>query len=143
MIRRAYQTDLSDAEWAYIEPHLPAPELPDARGSTPTYGVWPGSSWRWTPSRPTSVPTILAVALKGRFVVGFELLPQRARFCSALERMRLLRPVEDFGERSSPSRLFLSQSLSVARETPKVSTTSLRGVPRSVAANTFSLKSFE
>ncbi len=25
-MRRAYQTDLSDAEWAYIEPHLPAPE---------------------------------------------------------------------------------------------------------------------
>ncbi len=25
-MRRAYQTDLSDAEWSYIEPHLPAPE---------------------------------------------------------------------------------------------------------------------
>jgi putative transposase len=25
-MRRAYQTDLSDAEWALIEPHLPAPE---------------------------------------------------------------------------------------------------------------------
>jgi putative transposase len=24
-MRRAYQTDLSDAEWALIEPHLPAP----------------------------------------------------------------------------------------------------------------------
>src|SRR5215210_7407527 len=28
MIRRAYQTDLSDAEWAYIEPHLPVPKAP-------------------------------------------------------------------------------------------------------------------
>ena len=28
MIRRAYQTDLSDAEWALIEPHLPAPRAP-------------------------------------------------------------------------------------------------------------------
>jgi hypothetical protein len=27
-MRRAYQTDLSDAEWSYIEPHLPAPEAP-------------------------------------------------------------------------------------------------------------------
>ncbi len=26
-MRRAYQTDLSDAEWALIEPHLPAPEV--------------------------------------------------------------------------------------------------------------------
>jgi putative transposase len=26
MKRRAYQTDLSDAEWSCIEPHLPAPE---------------------------------------------------------------------------------------------------------------------
>jgi putative transposase len=26
MIRRAYQTDLSDAEWACIEPHLPVPK---------------------------------------------------------------------------------------------------------------------
>jgi len=25
-MRRAYQTDLSDAEWSYIEPHLPIPE---------------------------------------------------------------------------------------------------------------------
>src|ERR671920_500755 len=25
-MRRAYQTDLSDAEWSYIEPHLPTPE---------------------------------------------------------------------------------------------------------------------
>jgi putative transposase len=27
-MRRAYQTDLSDAEWSYIEPHLPAPNAP-------------------------------------------------------------------------------------------------------------------
>jgi hypothetical protein len=26
MMRRAYQSDLSDAEWAYLEPHLPAPK---------------------------------------------------------------------------------------------------------------------
>jgi hypothetical protein len=43
----------------------------------------------------------------------------------------------------SPSLRFLSQRLRVARETPKVSTTSLLGVPRSVAASTFSFKSFE
>ena len=27
-MRRAYQTDLSDAEWSYIEPHLPFPKAP-------------------------------------------------------------------------------------------------------------------
>jgi transposase len=27
-MRRAYQTDLSDAEWSYIEPHLPTSEAP-------------------------------------------------------------------------------------------------------------------
>src|SRR5215212_8003923 len=27
-MRTAYQTDLSDAEWALIEPHLPAPRAP-------------------------------------------------------------------------------------------------------------------
>ena len=27
-MRRAYQTDLSDAEWSYIEPHLPVPKAP-------------------------------------------------------------------------------------------------------------------
>jgi putative transposase len=27
-MRKAYQTDLSDAEWSYIEPHLPTPKAP-------------------------------------------------------------------------------------------------------------------
>src|SRR5215207_4605209 len=27
-MRRAYQTDLSDEEWSYIEPHLPTPKAP-------------------------------------------------------------------------------------------------------------------
>lgn len=27
-MRRAYQTNLSDAEWSYIEPHLPTPKAP-------------------------------------------------------------------------------------------------------------------
>jgi putative transposase len=26
-MRKAYQSDLSDAEWSYIEPHLPSPEV--------------------------------------------------------------------------------------------------------------------
>ena len=25
-MRRAYQSDLSDAEWSYLKPHLPAPK---------------------------------------------------------------------------------------------------------------------
>jgi transposase len=27
-MRKAYQTDLCDAEWSYVEPHLPAPKAP-------------------------------------------------------------------------------------------------------------------
>src|SRR5215213_7633666 len=27
-MRRAYQTDLSDAEWSYLEPHPPTPKAP-------------------------------------------------------------------------------------------------------------------
>jgi putative transposase len=27
-MRRAYQTDLSGAEWSYVEPHLPTPKAP-------------------------------------------------------------------------------------------------------------------
>jgi hypothetical protein len=39
MMRRAYQTDLSDAEWSYIEPHLPAPEAPDNDGNLFVGGI--------------------------------------------------------------------------------------------------------
>ena len=36
MIRRAYQTDLSNAEWALISSLMfPSRELPDVRGYTP------------------------------------------------------------------------------------------------------------
>jgi len=28
IMRRAYQTDLSDEEWEILEPHLPVPEAP-------------------------------------------------------------------------------------------------------------------
>lgn len=27
-MKKAYQTDLSDAEWSYVEPHLLAPKAP-------------------------------------------------------------------------------------------------------------------
>jgi hypothetical protein len=40
-------------------------------------------------------------------------------------------------------RLLFSQRLMVDRETPKRSATSLLGMPRSIAASTFSLRSFE
>jgi hypothetical protein len=64
-------------------------------------------------------------------------------FCSRVERMRRLRPVEDLGERSLPSLLILSQRLSVVREMRKVSTTSLLGIPRSTASTALILRSFE
>jgi putative transposase len=36
MMRRAYQTDLSDAEWIFLEPYLPAPK---ATGRPKTHSV--------------------------------------------------------------------------------------------------------
>src|SRR5829696_5477586 len=58
----------------------------------------------------------------------------KAFLCSRVARIRRLRPVENLGERSLPSRLILSQRFSVVREMEKVSTTSLLGIPRSTAA---------
>src|ERR671921_1930448 len=56
-MRRAYQTDLSDAEWSYIEPHLPTPET-SGRPRVHTlreivdaifYVVHSGCAWRLLP----------------------------------------------------------------------------------------------
>src|ERR687894_3252887 len=56
-MRRAYQTDLSDAEWSYIEPHLPA-SAASGRPSVHTlreivdaifYIVRSGCAWRLLP----------------------------------------------------------------------------------------------
>jgi putative transposase len=56
-MRKAYQTDLSDAEWSYIEPHVPTPRAPGRpRLHTPReildaifYVVRSGCSWRLLP----------------------------------------------------------------------------------------------
>ena len=56
-MRRAYQTDLSDAEWNYIEPHMPTPKAPGRpRLHTPReiinaifYIVRSGCAWRLLP----------------------------------------------------------------------------------------------
>ena len=57
MIRRAYQTDLSDAEWMCIEPHLPIPRAPGRPRVHPLreilnaifYVVRSGCAWRLVP----------------------------------------------------------------------------------------------
>jgi transposase len=57
MIRRAYQTDLSNAEWALIEPHLPASRAPGRPRVHPSreilnaifYIVKSGCAWRLLP----------------------------------------------------------------------------------------------
>jgi putative transposase len=57
MIRRAYQTDLSDAEWALIRPHLPVPRAPGRPRLHPLreildaifYVVRSGCAWRLVP----------------------------------------------------------------------------------------------
>src|SRR5215203_3092649 len=56
-MRKAYQTDLSDAEWSYIEPHLPAPRAPGRPRVHPLreildaifYIVRSGCAWRLLP----------------------------------------------------------------------------------------------
>src|SRR3954449_6890617 len=56
-MRRAYQTDLSDAEWSYLEPHLPAPKAPGRPRVHPLreilnaifYVVRSGCAWRLLP----------------------------------------------------------------------------------------------
>src|SRR5215217_3549647 len=57
MIRKAYQTDLSDAEWTLIEPHLPIPGAPGRPRVHPLreilnaifYVVRSGCAWRFVP----------------------------------------------------------------------------------------------
>ena len=57
MIRKAYQTDLPDAEWAVTEPHLPAPKPPGRPRVHPLreipdavfYVVRGGGAWRLLP----------------------------------------------------------------------------------------------
>jgi putative transposase len=58
MMRRAYQTDLSDAEWACIEPHLPAPKAAGCPRVRPVreildavfyYVLKSGGAWRLLP----------------------------------------------------------------------------------------------
>jgi putative transposase len=56
-MRRAYQTDLSDTEWSFIEPQLPAPEAPGRPRVHPLreildaifYLVRSGCAWRLLP----------------------------------------------------------------------------------------------
>jgi putative transposase len=56
-MRRAYQTDLSDSEWSYVEPHIPTPKAPGRpRLHTPReildaifYIVRSGCAWRLLP----------------------------------------------------------------------------------------------
>lgn len=50
-MEKRYPTDLSDAEWSYLEPHLPTPASADAQESTPIARSLMPSSTR---SKPTA-----------------------------------------------------------------------------------------
>jgi hypothetical protein len=71
-MRTAYQSDLSDAEWALIEPHLPAPRAPRRPRLHPLreildavfYVVRGGCTWRLLPhvfptqGRPSTITSV-------------------------------------------------------------------------------------
>jgi putative transposase len=73
-MRGAYQTDLSDAEWAYIEPHIPTPKAPRRPGVHPLRGILnaifyivrSGCAWRLLPH---DVPPWKTVHLSERAMV--------------------------------------------------------------------------
>ena len=67
----------------------------------------------------------------------------KARRSSAVLQMLGVLPGEGLGATSPVSRLRLAKRPMVATETPKRRTISLRGVPRSTAASTRNLRSFE
>ncbi len=81
MMRRAYQTDLSDAEWALVEPHLPAPRAPGRPRVHPLreildavfYVVRGGCTWRLLPhdlERPGKPSTTIFPPLAHRWYLG-------------------------------------------------------------------------
>jgi hypothetical protein len=87
----------------------------------------------------------LAVLVQRGLWAGLQLLPQGAPLLGGLTDLQMLgvRPGEGLGATSPVSRLRLSQRRTVAKETPKVSTIRALGPPRSTAASTLALRSFE
>ncbi len=83
------------------------------------------------------------MALQGGVVVLFELPPQRLLLFERGEDAPP--PTRGAVEREIPlpALLIFSHRLSVVRETERVSTTSLLGIPRSTAATALTLRSFE
>ena len=80
MMRRAYQTDLSDAEWSYIEPHLPAPKSSGRPRVHPLreildavfYVLRSGCAWRLLPHdlERRGRPSIITFASGGSTALG-------------------------------------------------------------------------
>ena len=71
-MRKAYQSDLSDEEWSFLEPHLPIPiatgrpkmhsarEILNALSSTSFAVVAPGGYYRMSshPGRPSTITSV-------------------------------------------------------------------------------------
>jgi putative transposase len=97
-MRKAYTTDLSDAEWNYIEPHLPAPKghgrprIHDLREilNAVFYALRSGCQWRLLPHDFPRWPTVYWYFRKWRLERGHlgarQSSPQRKRLRVRLKR---------------------------------------------------------
>ncbi len=77
-MRKAYQSDLSDAEWSFLEPHLPVPEFTGRPKTHSTreilnaifYIVRGGCAWRLLPhdlehpGRPSTTTSVSGVRME-------------------------------------------------------------------------------
>jgi transposase len=124
-MRRAYQSDLSDAEWALIEPHLPVPKAPGRPRLHPLreildavfYVVRGGCAWRLLPHDFPPWKTVYHYfrqwRMNGTFGTLNAVLCERLRIClgrkpSAQREHRRLPVGQDYCWRNAHANLLLA-----------------------------------